>query len=210
MIRVERAPEPPDFDERVRNPGRRWLERGDTKETPGYWRRAARHLRKAFHDRCGYTAMWLSAPGTVDHFVSRDEDRGLAYEWTNFRYAAAWINSSKSVLRAEQVLDPFEIGDDWFEIVLPSCELVMTDRCPPAYWERARTMLVRLKLGTGEDVVEYRQEFYRMYEEGELTLEGLDRKAPLIARAIRAQRAEERSPETSGGDCAETSESRKE
>jgi hypothetical protein len=186
MIRVAPAAEPPDFDARVREPGQRWLAKGVTADTPGYWRRAARDLRRAFHDRCGYTAMWLSAPGTVDHFVSRDEDRSLSYEWTNLRYAAAGINSSKSALRSEQVLDPFEVGDDWFEIRLPQCEMVLTERCPAEYRARAETMLGRLGLGKGEDVVAYRREWYRMYQEGELTLDGLERKAPLIARAVRA------------------------
>lgn len=191
MIRVERAPEPPEFDARVRKPGQAWLSKNDKESTPGYWRRATRDLREAFQDRCGYTAMWLSTPGTVDHFVSRDEDRTRAYEWSNFRYAAAWINSSKSALRAEEVLDPFEVSDDWFEIILPSCQMVMTERCPPEYQDRARTMLVRLRLGHDEDVVSYRQEWYRMYCEHELTLEGLERKAPLLARAIRKREAAE-------------------
>jgi hypothetical protein len=146
MIRVERSPEPPTFDERVREPGQRWLARAGKGATPGYWRRAARDLRRAFHDRCGYTA--------------------------------------------DQVLDPFEVGDDWFEIKLPSCELVMTERCPPEHRGRAETMLVRLGLGRSEDVIAYRLEWYRMYLEGELTLDGLERKAPLIARAVRAQQQE--------------------
>ncbi|MGK4006664.1 hypothetical protein WMF31_28850 [Sorangium sp. So ce1036] len=143
--------------------------------------------------------MWLSAPGTVDHFVSRDEDRSLAYEWTNFRYAAAWINRSKSALRSDQVLDPFEVGDGWFEVILPSCQMVLADRCPPELRERAQTMLKRLKLGDGEGVVSYRQEWYRMYCEGELSLEGLARKAPLIARAVRKQQ-ERAAAEPSGND----------
>lgn len=185
MIRVERVDEPADFDEQVRRRGQAWLAKGDKPNTPGYWRHAVRALRKAFHDRCGYTAMWLSAPGTVDHFVSRDEDRSLAYEWTNLRYAAAWINSSKGALRSTEVLDPFEVEDDWFELKLPQCEIVVTECCPAEHRGRAETMLTRLGLGRGENVVVYRLEWLRMYEEGELTLEGLERKAPLIARAIR-------------------------
>lgn len=188
MIRVERSPEPLDFDERVRKPGVRWLERVDTPSTPAYWRRAASHLRRAFEDRCAYTAMWLSSPGTVDHFVSRDEDRSLSYEWTNLRYASASINSRKSKLRAAEMLDPCEIGDDWFEVHLPSCLLVMTERCPPDQRDRALGMLRRLGLADDEDLVEYRREWYRMYMEGELTLEGLARKAPLVARAVRRGR----------------------
>lgn len=188
MIPFERTPEPADFDVRVRQPRQRWLTEGGAKRMPDYWRRAARDLQAAFKGLCGYTAMWLSAPGTVDRFVSRDEDPGFAYEWTNFCYATASINSSKSALRSDQVLDPFEVGDGWFEVLLPSCQMVLTDRCPPAFRDRAQTMLKRLKLGDGEGVVDFRQQWYRMYREGELSLEGLARKAPLIAHAVRKQR----------------------
>jgi hypothetical protein len=86
------------------------------------------------------------------------------------------------------VLDPFEVGDGWFEVILPSCQMVLTDRCPPELRDRAQTMLKRLKLGHGEEIVSVRQEWYRMYCEGELSLEGLARWAPLIARAVRKQR----------------------
>jgi hypothetical protein len=185
VIRVERAPEPPDFDERVRGPGNTWLAKGSAANMPSYWRDAARPLREAFGGRCGYTAMYLATSGTVDHFVSRNENRALAYEWTNLRHADSSINSSKSNLRADQVLDPFEVGDDWFEIRLPQCEMFLTERCPPEYRERAQTMLGRLKLGKGENIVEVRQEWYQTYLTGEMTLDGLERKAPLIARAVR-------------------------
>lgn len=48
-------------------------------------------------------------------------------------------------------------------------------------------MLDRLHLGHDERVVRQRREWYRMYQEGELTLDGLAKKAPLIAAAIRKQ-----------------------
>ncbi|MCC6555489.1 MAG: hypothetical protein IT372_21220 [Polyangiaceae bacterium] len=194
MIPFEPTPEPPHFDARVRQPGQRWLASARTGTPPKYWRRAARDLRAAFRGLCGYTAMWLSTPGTVDHFISQSEDGSLLYEWTNYRYAAAWINSSKSDIPSGQLLDPFEVGEEWFEVLLPSCQMVITDRCPPEARARAQTMLKRLKLGDGEDVVGVRQEWYQCYLDGELSLEGLARKAPLIARAVRKQRqAAERS-----------------
>jgi hypothetical protein len=154
---------------------------------PGYlWRRVSSELRTAFQELCGYTAMWISE-GTVDHFVSRSEDRTLAFEWGDFRYASASINSSKSALRSHQVLDPFDVGEGWFEVILPSCQMVITSHCPPEYADRAQNMLKRLKLGDGEDIVRVRLEWYRMYCDGELSLEGLARKAPLIAQAVRKQ-----------------------
>ncbi|HEX3482356.1 MAG TPA: hypothetical protein VHT91_45380 [Kofleriaceae bacterium] len=50
-------------------------------------------------------------------------------------------------------------------------------------------MLVRLHLGHDERVVRQRREWYRMYQVGELTLDGLAGKAPLIAAAVRKQAA---------------------
>jgi hypothetical protein len=39
-----------------------------------------------------------------------------------------------------------------------------------------------------------RREWYRMFQEGELTLEGLAKKAPLIARAVENQRRDAARP----------------
>jgi hypothetical protein len=199
VIRVERAEEPPDFEAKVRAPGREWLAKHDRGDPPDHWRHARHHLRNAFRSRCGYTAMFLQS-GTVDHFVSRSEDkeRKLVYEWRNLRYAAGWINSSKSGLPSSEVLDPFDVGDDWFAIELPRCELVMTEHCPLEYQARALTMLERLHLGLGEEAVSVRREFYDLYLEGKLPLDLLEDWAPLIARAVRKQAAQETLPAPAG------------
>lgn len=52
--------------------------------------------------RCGYSAMFEPV-GTVDHFVSVDEDMQLAYDWGNYRYASGWINSSKQMQRGSSI-----------------------------------------------------------------------------------------------------------
>jgi hypothetical protein len=75
--------------------------------------------------------------GTADHFVSWDEDRSRAYAWSNYRYAAAWINSSKQSLKAREIFEPFEVGDEWFNIVLPSLQWVIADSIPAEQRERA-------------------------------------------------------------------------
>ncbi len=61
--------------------------------------------------------------GTVDHFVSWHEDRSKAYEWGNYRFSAAWINASKSRTPVADILDPFNIEDGRFELLLPSLQL---------------------------------------------------------------------------------------
>ena len=91
--------------------------------------------------------------------------------------------SSKQSLRAEQLLDPFEIESDWFEIQLPSMQLVCTTKLPEHLRQRAQNMLERLHLQNDERVLSQRREWYRMYREDGLSLEGLAKKAPLIAVA---------------------------
>ncbi|MFO0757500.1 MAG: hypothetical protein U0359_13470 [Byssovorax sp.] len=127
--------------------------------------------------------------GTVDHFVSIDEDRDRAYDWTNYRFSSGWINSSKKSLSSTQIVDPFDVENGWFEVQLPSLQLVLTDRVPAAFRGRAALMLERLHLGQDERIVRQRREWYRMYQAGELTFEGLVKKAPLIATAIKKQEA---------------------
>lgn len=125
------------------------------------------------------------AVGTVDHFISVDEDRSRAYDWTNYRFSAAWINSSKQNLRSSQIIDPFEVDNAWFEILLPSLQLVLTDQVPPDERDRAQFVLDRLHLGHDERILRQRQAWFTMYEKGDLTLAGLEKLAPLIAAAVR-------------------------
>jgi hypothetical protein len=66
-------------------------------------------------------------------------------------------------------------------------QLVLTDRVPENERKRAQFVLDRLHLGHDERIVRQRREWYRMYQEGELNLVGLAKKAPLIAAAVRKQ-----------------------
>jgi hypothetical protein len=189
VIRVPRRKAPHGFKERVAAPGKAWLARnkGRRKGLPAYWSRVKDDVIAAFSQRCAYTAMWLSHDGEIDHFVSIDEDPRKAFRWDNLRYAAAWINRSKQNIPSSQLLDPFEVEDGWFEIVLPSLELRVTDRCPVHLRPRAELMLDRLGLRSGPQVMRSRRAFYAQYRSGRAKLEYLDDYAPLIARAIRKQ-----------------------
>jgi hypothetical protein len=186
VIRFEPSDRPAGFDKRVEQRGAAWLKANPVRRPKDYWSEFRIPLANAFQNLCAYSAMYEPV-GTVDHFVSCDEDRTRAYDWTNYRFASGWINSSKQALRSHQVLDPFEIGDDWFEVILPSLQLVITDSVPDQFRSRAQAMLGRLHLGHDERIIRQRREWYRMYQDGELSLEGLTKKAPLIAAAVRRQ-----------------------
>lgn len=125
----------------------------------------------------------LNLNGTVDHYLSCKNYPHLAYEWSNYRYVAGWVNSSKQNAD-DTVLDPFEVQDDWFEVQLPSLLLTTTEHIPEEYREKAEFTLQRLQLVNGKSVMRQREAWYRLYCEGKLTLSGLEEVAPLLARAI--------------------------
>ncbi len=186
MIRVHPRPEPSRFDERCRKRGRRWLKNHPGYSRPhDYWSEFEPDLREAFGGLCGYCAM-LVMRGQVDHFIpvvvfKAEENHHLAYEWSNFRYGEGTLNLRKATSR---VLDPYEVEDDWFQVLLPSLQLVLTEKVPENIRALAELTLERLGLRDHEVVVRYRREWFRMYQEGRLSLDGLRDVAPLVARAV--------------------------
>lgn len=190
MIYVDpdRLTEPKEFQKKCREKGLQWLtnhpkaSRPKGKNRPrDYWSRFKPYLADAFRDLCAYGAMYEPV-GTVDHFIPVDADETLAYEWSNYRFASAWINSSKQAEGA--VLDPLEVRDGWFEILLPSLQLVVTDRVPAHRRALAEATLIRLHLRDDERIMRQRRRWYRLFQAGKLDLEGLRENAPLIAAAV--------------------------
>jgi hypothetical protein len=187
VINVSPPQKPPDFDDKVRKPGNAWLAAHPTGRPSPYWSKCKSALADGFRDLCAYSAMYESV-GTVDHFHPVDTHRHLAYEWSNYRFASGWINSSKL---AKVVLDPFEVEDGWFEILLPSLQLVISDDIPPEKRQLAEYTLgdKGLHLRDDERVIRQRQKWYNLYLNEGLPIEILEQMAPLIARAIRKQQS---------------------
>lgn len=182
--------EPSSFDDQCRKAGAAWLvQNPDCKRPTDKWTPFRTQLADGFSNRCAFGAMYIPS-GTVDHFVSWKEDNSLAYEWTNFRYVEGWVNSSKNKKEASLFLDPFVVGEGWFKILLPSMQLVATDLIPEEFKDLAKSTLNSLPIRDDERTLRVRREWYRMYDEGELTLEGLRKKAPLIAAAVEEKNAQ--------------------
>ncbi|WP_323059264.1 hypothetical protein [Aeromonas hydrophila] len=190
MIEIDktRLGEPAEFDARCRQVGQQWLHTHPKESRkPGsrprdYWSPFKPLLADAFSNLCAYSAMF-DLNGTVDHFLPVDADESQAYEWANYRFAAGWINSSKN--KAVGILDPLDVCAGWFEVLLPSLQLVMVpERVPEPLRGLAEQTLIRLHLRDDERVLRQRHMWYRMYQEGKLTLEGLHAVAPLIAMAV--------------------------
>jgi hypothetical protein len=130
--------------------------------------------------------MW-DLSGTVDHFLSRKQHRHLSYEWSNFRYVSAWLNSSKQALDA-RVLDPFQVRDEWFEVILPSLVMRLTKCVPARVRPLAEFTLRRLQLDDGDRVYNQRKIYYAEFLESGHPIGWLERFAPMLATAVRRER----------------------
>jgi hypothetical protein len=184
MIRAPRLPEPDDFDAKVRRPGALWLAANPGVKRPrALWTPYTPVLDAGYGGPCGYAAMLDPTGGTVDHYLSVTHHRDLAYEWSNYRFASATMNSKK---RAEddRVLDPEEVRAGWFEILRASLQMRMTDRVPARLRAKAAHTLERLGLANGERVIRWRRSWYELYQRGDLSIDGLRTVAPLIAAAV--------------------------
>jgi hypothetical protein len=181
-------PEPRAFDAECRQKGRRWIVTHPNPEgrPPDYWSPFRDELREGFVRRCGYFAMYMH-DGAVDHFTSwensKEANPQLAYDWPNLRFIAPSLNSKKGTLD-DQLLDPFEVQDGWFEVEIPSFVLRITNQVPAHLMEKARFTVDRLDLQQGRKAVALRREWYEQFRLGELSPDGLRRNAPLVARAI--------------------------
>lgn len=185
MIPVGKVPEPAEFDRRARAPGNQWLadNPNSTQRPPALWNDFTPDLSKGFRGLCGYAAMLDPTGGTVDHYLSYKNYPHLAYEWGNYRFASGTLNSSKKNAD-DTILDPYLVQAGWFEILLPSLQMRVTDTVPAALRTKAEYTLTRLKLRDGERIIRWRQSWYEMYKSGNLTLDGLREVAPLIAEAV--------------------------
>lgn len=184
MIPVAKVKKPKRFDAEVQTPGNQWLKANPHAKRPkALWGPYTKDLSDGFANLCGYAAMHDPTGGTVDHYLSFKNHPDKAYAWDNYRFASGTLNSSKRTLD-DTVLDPYEVGADWFEIELPSLQMRVTDSVPPSHRAKAEFTLKKLKLRDGERVIRWRQSWYQLYLAGELNLEGLRKMAPLIAQAV--------------------------
>jgi len=184
VIPTKKIKEPGQFDDDVRKPGTAWLASNPAAKRPSpFWNQYTRHLSDGFLKLCGYAAMMDPTGGTVDHYLSYKNHPAKTYDWANYRFASGTLNASKKTAD-DTVLDPYQVGAGWFEILLPSLQLQVTDKVPLKFRAKAEFTLKRLKLRDGERVIRWRQSYYELYKSGDLTLEGLRKAAPLIAEAV--------------------------
>lgn len=211
MIPVAPAAEPPTFDAKVRQKGRAAMlelvgrppkknkkgrplpavaKRRDqipSDKLPPYWREVIDEMRTAYGGLCAYLAMYIEpATGntTIDHVVPRSQDWRLVYEWSNYRLAAALINSKKGALAL--ALDPFAIRPGMFGLEYLSMKVVAGPAAKKNELREVDETISTLGLNH-KDCVAQRSAYVHFYQAKEIALSYLTRRAPFLASELRRQ-----------------------
>jgi hypothetical protein len=187
LIRVAQKAEYPGFNSQVRQPGAAFVSAcpNPTSEQfrkRNYWTRAAKELHAAYSGICAYTAIYLPEQGSVDHFIPKTVNPALAYEWSNYRLASGRVNSCKG--SQTNILDPFDVDSDWFELDIPSCLLRAKAGLPNDLRARINTTINSLRLNDDDYYVQERCNILIDYAKGEISLNFLNRRYPFLAKEV--------------------------
>lgn len=159
---------------------------------PTYWTEARTNdgksalddLMDGYGQFCAYLAMRIErATGspTVDHFVPKERDWRLVYEWSNYRLSAGCVNGAKGT---KDVVDPFSVGPGWFELDLDTFYVKRGPAAPPP--EHAR-IDETLTVVNQRQCLAQRGDFITRYRDGKIDLPHLEIYAPFIASEFRRQ-----------------------
>lgn len=195
MIGLPRATEPTppgfDFDALVRQPGRDWLARhpgAPAGDMPALWRSAQPSLRQAFKGVCAYFGTYVmpaTGASSVDHHLAKSRAPELAYEWANYRFVCARMNTRKHI--AEDVVDPVGLGTRCFDLWFPTMQIRPSSGLDVGLETLVQSTIVRLGLNAHECLQE-RGEHWENYVRWELRVERLVAHAPFLAsEALRQQ-----------------------
>ena len=198
MMRVIPAPEPDAFDQDVRQPGLRALERlardySRSKEAippskfPPYWRKSLGDLLASYHRICSYLCLYIprgTGARSVDHMVPKSTAWYRAYEWDNYRLACSLMNSRKR--DAVYVLDPFEVEDGWFVLELVAFQVLPADGLADPTATAVEDTIKRLRLNDGECCAA-REKYAVDYWSEHVTFDYVRRHAPFVANELRRQ-----------------------
>ncbi len=186
MIHVDAAPEPEDFDLRVRQPGRAALSAGKD-PLPDYWRRCLPELLARYGRVCAYCCIYIPrvvGGPSVEHLAPKSKHPDLAYEWRNYRLVCALMNSRKRDF--EDVLDPFDVETGWFELLPPTWQVTPRRGLDADTRQAVVETIERLELNDAE-CREQREEDYLAYAEAAITFTWLAKVNPFVAREVDRQ-----------------------
>ena len=187
MIPVALQPEPSDFDVKVRQPGRCYLQQHPTGDLPPYWQTMTQELWKVYGGICAYLAVFFefaTGAASTDHFVAKSQERSLAYEWSNYRLASLAMNRRKGI---HEVLDPCEIEANSFFINFLDGEIYPNPEKTEDYRISCQKTIDVLQLNDAP-CKRMRLEHFQEFAEGNVSLSYLKQKSPFVFQKVIRQK----------------------
>lgn len=213
MIRGKLAQEPVDFKAKVNTPGLRAIaemvgepnlakRRGRKREViasskdkipadkfPAYWTEALPDMLSAYERVCAYMNFYIervTGAASVDHMLPKSLNWNCVYEWSNYRLACSLMNSRKN--NYMDVLDPFEIENDWFHIELVGFQVIPSDKLSEEIEQQVQATIDRLELNDYE-CLKLREEYVEALQKGDISFNRLRQRAPFLARELERVKA---------------------
>jgi len=159
---------------------------------PTYWTEARKSdgnstiddMMEAYGQVCAYLAMRIErATGspTIDHYVPKERDWRLVYEWSNYRLSAGCVNGAKGT---RDVVDPFKVRCGWFELDL---DTFLVRRGPSAPGREHARIDATLRILNLRQCKAQRGDFITRYRAKKIDLAHIEIYAPFIASELRRQ-----------------------
>lgn len=210
MIPVTKAPKPRGFDDNVLRPGLRAIAEMVGKTTgyartggqpfpkiatrerdipadsfPTYWTEALDDLMVAYHEVCAYSCFRIhrvTGARSVDHFAPKSTSWRHVYQWSNYRLCCSRLNARKK--NFGDVLDPFAIQPDWFQLELVGFQVVPDRQLSATMQLKIQATIDRLGL---DDFRTDRERDAERYWNGDISLRTLKEDSPFVAAELRRQ-----------------------
>ena len=188
MIPVTKQLEPDTFDRKVRQKGISFLRRkGISRNSPlpsniqlhDYWRCCLDDLYSSYNGICAYLAVHFERSGgaSIDHFIAKSQQPGLAYEWDNYRLACSTMNIYKS--NHSNILDPCKIKAGWFHLEFVTGCIYPNKKLPPNHKSKVEATINLLNLDNSSNR-KMRARRYQEYLEGSVTEKHLKKDSPFV------------------------------
>jgi hypothetical protein len=161
-------------------------ERIPSKEFPTYWIEALDDLMEAYDRICAYSCFRvheITGARSVDHFAAKSLAWDKVYEWSNYRLVCSRLNARKNDFG--DVLDPFEIGDGWFELELVGFQVVPAADLDDKTRDRVQETIDRLTLNDFMFRRERERDAEKYWERD--SLQTLEEESPFVAKELRRQ-----------------------
>ena len=155
---------------------------------PSYWTKCLPTLRRAYGGICAYAGVFVplmvGAP-SVEHFLAKSKRLDQAYEWINYRFVCAKMNSRKRDF--DDVLDPFTLEPEMFVLNLVNGGIMANSSLNITKRQRVSRTIKRLSLDDAE-CREMRLSYVNDYINRDISQRQLERHAPFVYLEMKRQR----------------------